>query len=241
MPTLTHAEREAIGNYSVQRYNGWGNGSGYPGKANNPACKYVGHGLEYSCADGVTMNFGKSGFPLVSMQPGMSEGYAYCPDALIYGQRHHAIINSWEARPADIILVHTGSHGAQPGHTETVYKVEGAWVFTVGWDSGPSNVDGYTGQGGVHLHKWYCPKGIGNNNIIAVLDADKCINWDAVTRKTDHRKRIKPAPLQKNTANKVKVLTDRLDNRTKPVISGTGHRKSLRRLVAAITRLLGKH
>ena len=158
------------------KWNGWGDGSGYPGRPNNPACKFMGHGLEYSCADGVSFAFGKTGVPLIPMQPGFNTGYSYCPDGLEVARREKAVIPSWNTKPADILFINTGS-GAQPGHTELVYKVTGQGggreVWSIGWDSGPSNVDNYRGQGGVHLHVWPCPVGVGNPSIIAAADVSK--------------------------------------------------------------------
>jgi hypothetical protein len=215
MPKLTHAQRERIPAWSLKyAARGWGDGSGYPGKANNPACKYVGHGLEFSCADGVTASFGKAGFPLVSMQPGMAEGYAYVPDALDYGKKHKAVINSWNAKVGDILLIDTGS-GSQPGHTECIYHVTGSGasrkVYSVGWDSGPSNVDSYRGQGGVHRHVWADPAGKGSAAFMAVLDADKVIDWAKVitdpaeAKKQTKRKKLKPAPIVKDEHGQVSL------------------------------------
>lgn len=211
MPKLTHADREQIPKWSLSyALRGWGDGSGYPGKPNNPACRYVGHGLEYSCADGVTTTFGKAGFPLAAMQPGMSEGYAYCPDALIYARKHHGVIDSWTAKIGDVLLIDTGG-GAQPGHTEVIYHVEGTGaarrIFSVGWDSGPSNVDRFTGQGGVHRHVWADPEGKGNPAIMAVLDAEKIIDWSKVgapehTVRKAKRKKLAPAPQHKTVESK---------------------------------------
>jgi peptidoglycan hydrolase-like protein with peptidoglycan-binding domain len=157
------------------KWNGWGDGSGYPGKSPNPACEALGRPLEYSCADGVTYSFFVVGLPLVSMTSGLKTGYAYCPYGLATAHDRHAVINSWQTRPADILFVQTGS-GAQPGHTEMVVNRDGEWVESIGWDSGPSNVDHHTGQGGVHLHKWFCPKGQGNASIMAAADASKLVS-----------------------------------------------------------------
>lgn len=244
---LSDGQRQKIVNYAL-KFNGWGDGSGYPGKSPNPACTYVGHGLEYSCADGVTMEFGKTGHPLVSMQPGMAEGYAYCPDALLYGRAHDAVIPSWKAQPADVLLIDTGD-GAQPGHTELVTSHEGDWVFSIGWDSGPSNVDHFTGQGGVHRHKWYCPAGVGNSAILAVLDADKIVDHSKVDGKTRSGKKLKPPARKKNeqgreldppTGQLVQRVDKRLDSRTHPVTAGRDSRGLLKRLRAAIDHALAK-
>lgn len=238
---LTATERHKIPAWSLS-YNGWGDGSGYPGKPNNPANKYVGHGLEFSCADGVTATFGKAGFPLISMQAGMSEGYAYCYDAYVEGKRLKAIIPSWDAQVGDILLIHTGSAGAQPGHTECVYAITGTnatrRVWSIGWDSGPSNVDGFTGQGGVHKHIWSAPKGRGNAAIMAVLDADKVIDWRKVMSGAPRPRKLRPAPLSKNSQSKVSTLTDALDSRKHPVSAGARHQ--LADLLGVVKHLLRK-
>ena len=38
-------------------------------------------------------------------------------------------------------------------HTEIVTGYQGGALFTIGGNSGPSNVDGFSGQGGVHRHQ----------------------------------------------------------------------------------------
>lgn len=238
MPRLTEADRRKIADYALT-WNGWGDGTGYPGKNPNPACTYVGHGLEYSCADGVTMIHGHCGFPLISMQPGMAEGYAYCPDALAAAKKiKGAVIPSWSARAGDILLIDTGD-GAQPGHTETVTGRDGDRVFSLGFDSGPSNVDHYTGQGGCHRHVWTCPPRKGNSSIIAVLDADKVIDWSKVgqaqhTGRAAKKKQLAPAPLSKTAENKVTAATRVVTAHKAPVKAGKC-RAALRRLRAAIT------
>jgi hypothetical protein len=237
---LTHAQRDEIPKWSLSyAARGWGDGSGYPGRGGNPACKYVGHGLEYSCADGVTTTFGKAAFPLISMQPGMSEGYAYCPDALIEGRKRNAVINSWTAQVGDILLIDTGG-GAQPGHTEVIYDVQGSGatrrVFSVGWDSGPSNVDHFTGQGGVHRHVWSTPTGKGSAAIMAVLDADKVIDWAKVGQPAHapakaKRKKLKPAVQHKTEHSKVTAPPKQPKE--------TVHVKTIQKYAKAHTALVG--
>lgn len=207
MPKLTHAQRLEIPKWSLA-HNGWGNGTGYPGKRGNPACKYCGIGDTYSCACGNTATCGKAGFPLKSMQPGMEEGYDNCAAAYQWGQKHNALINSWVAKIGDLILVDTGG-GAQPGHTECIYKIDGTGpsrrIFTIGWDSGPSNVDGFRGQGGTHKHVWSDPVGKGNPAIMGVLDLDKCVDWSKVdaAHKPPKRKKLRRQPLHKTPESTV--------------------------------------
>lgn len=240
MPKLTAAQRKQLPSWSLA-HNGWGDGSGYPGKRNNPACKYVGHGLEYSCADGATATYGHAGYPMLGgIQPGMAEGAAYVPDFYAFARKHKGgIRKSWNAQVGDLWLVDTGS-GAQPGHVEVVYKVtdhgEFVMVYTVGWDSGPSNVDAqYDGQGGVHRHVWQTKPKAGNPACYAVVNADVLIDWSR--RGAKPAKKPKPAPLSKTTTGQVTTLTHKLDNREQPV-KGDGSRKHLRALRASITKAL---
>lgn len=247
--SLTAKQRAAIVKFNVS-HDGWGNGSSYPGKSPNPACQHFHVGTTYSCAYGVSYAFDEIGPRLVSMQPGMSTGYAYCPSGLDKARALHAVIDSWETKPADIIFVNTGS-GAQPGHTEMVVSWHDGVLTTFGWDSGPSNVDRYTGQGGCHLHHWTCPKGVGNADIIAAADASKLVVSTGSAVKTTptvtpaaHKKAAKHGPkgtpLNKDTTSKVVTVTTRLTRRTKAVKAGSGDRKRLEQLRAAITADLNR-
>lgn len=153
-------------------FNGWGDGSGYPGKCPNPACAYLGRPCEYSCADGYTFACKHSGFPLPSFYAGVSTGFAYVPWGMDFAKRHNALRPSWEAEPADAVFINTGS-GAQPGHVEMVTGRSGSLLYTFGWDSGPSNVDHFRGSGGCHRHVWSDPVGEGNPMIMATMDLSK--------------------------------------------------------------------
>lgn len=169
-------------------WNGWGNGSGYPGKSPNPILKKLGRPLEFCCADSCSFWYAyittkrwstrglKKGLPLPAMQPGIAHGFAYVPDGLNYAKTHKATRHSWQAEPADFLCINTGQ-GSQPGHIEMVTKVvgkgEGIIVYSIAGDSGPSNIDDYRGQGGVHEHEWSCPEGKGNDSIMAVIDPSK--------------------------------------------------------------------
>lgn len=168
--------RQDVANWALRR-NGDLNGVGYPGP-HNPFSEDLGHPNEFWCGDFVTDAFDATGIPLPSMQVGCKTGYAYCPSGLNFARAHNAVIPSWRARPADIILINTGN-GDSAGHTELVTALDGDWLYTIGGDSGPSNIDGYTGQGGVHRHKWYCPPGVGNSAIVAVVDTSKLVHFGA--------------------------------------------------------------
>lgn len=169
-------------------FNGWGDGHGYPGLCPNPADTYLGRPCEYSCADGVCFACKHQGFPLPAMQVGLSNGFAYCPSGLDYAKKHGATISSWKAQPADFIFIYTGG-GAQPGHVEMVEKREGDTLYSFGWDSGPSNVDHFRGQGGCHRHAWSDPVGVGNSVIMAAVDLSKLVHLPSGPKPTP-----KPAP-----------------------------------------------
>jgi hypothetical protein len=108
------------------------------------------------------------------MQPGCRTGFAYCPDAVIYGQKHGATRYSWQAEPGDIVLFDWNGNG-DADHTEIVTGHQGGVLFTIGGNSGPSNVDDFHGAGGVHRHSWPAPSGQGNNLILAVIDTSKVV------------------------------------------------------------------
>jgi hypothetical protein len=62
-------------------------------------------------------------------------------------------------------------------HTEIVTGYQGGALFTIGGNSGPSNVDGFGGQGGVHRHRWNAPAGQGNDQILVVVDTSKVVTF----------------------------------------------------------------
>lgn len=210
MPKLTPAQRQRIPQWSLKYAKaGWGDGSGYPGRRNNPACSYVHHGLEYSCCDGATATYGHAGLPMRGgMQPGMSEGAAYVPDLYAFARKHKGGIRpSWKAEVGDCLLVDTG-HGAQPGHIEVIYDVEDAdgivHLYSVGWDSGPSNIDNYRGQGGVHRHVWVSTVGKGNPAIYAVANADVLVDFTRIRQPASRVKAAAAKPLHKTADGRIK-------------------------------------
>lgn len=265
--SLTAKQRAAIVRFNVG-HNGLYNGSGYPGHNPNEACQFFHVGTTYSCAYGNSYAFAKVGPRLISMQPGMSTGYNNCGYGLAAARRAKAVIGSWVTNPADLIFVITGTTG-QPGHTEMVIfrnsgpelqhelerilgiKLTAAddVMYTFGWDSGPSNVDRYHGQGGCHVHMWHVPKGVGNPTIMAAADASKLV-IDQPNLKLPIAPKVTPAahakaakhgpkgtPLEKTTDSKVVTVRTRLAHRTKAVEPGPS-RRHLKALRAQITRAL---
>ena len=83
-------------------FNGTGNGQGYDGP--NPFSADLSRPAEAWCGDFVTDIYKRAQIPLPAMQPGCRTGFAYCPDAVGYGQAHGATRGSWEAEPGDITL-----------------------------------------------------------------------------------------------------------------------------------------
>jgi hypothetical protein len=110
------------------------------------------------------------------MQPGCRTGFAYCPDAVDYGRAHAATCNSWQAEPGDIVLFDWNGDGTAD-HTELATGYRGGTLFTIGGNSGPSNVDGFVGDGGVHRHSWPAPAVQGNSEVLVVVDASKVVHF----------------------------------------------------------------
>src|SRR5260370_8782499 len=110
------------------------------------------------------------------MQPGSRTGFASCPDAVEYGGKHGATRGSWQAEPGDIVLFDWNGDGVAD-HTEIVTGYQGGVLFTIGGNSGPSNVDGFGGQGGVHRHRWNAPAGQGNGQVLVVVDTSRVVTF----------------------------------------------------------------
>lgn len=155
-------------------FNGTCNGEGYDGP--NPFSADLSRPSEAWCGDFVTDIYKRAQIPLPSMQPGCRTGFAYCPDAVNYGQAHQAIRWSWQTQPGDIVLFNFDGHGLAD-HTEIATDYQDGALFTIGGNSGPSNIDGFSGQGGVHRHRWEAPAGQGNNQILLVLNASKLVGF----------------------------------------------------------------
>lgn len=150
--------------------NGRFDGVGYPG--HNTYSPDLGRPQEFWCGDFVTDAFKQTGDPLRSMQPGCKTGFAYCPDAVNWARANGAAKRSWEAQPGDIALFDWNGDGVAD-HTELVERWANSEFWTVGGDSGPSNVDHFHGQGGVHRHVKSAPTGVGHPQVLLVIDGSK--------------------------------------------------------------------
>jgi len=153
-------------------YNGACNGQGYDGP--NPFSADLSRPAEAWCGDFVTDVYKQAQIPLPSMQPGCRTGFAYCPDAVDFGRAHGATRSSWEAEPGDIVLFDWNGDGVAD-HTEITTGYQGGALFTIGGNSGPSNVDSFRDDGGVHRHRWEAPAGQGNNEVLVVIDTSKVV------------------------------------------------------------------
>jgi hypothetical protein len=168
MTTRDQIVRTALG------FNGTGNGQGYDRA--NPFSADLSRPMEAWCGDFVTDIYKRAQIPLPSMQPGCGTGFAYCPDAVEYGRKHDATRNSWQAEPGDIVLFDFQGDGIAD-HTEIVTSYQDGVLFTIGGNSGPSNIDGFGGQGGVHRHRWPAPSGQGNDQVLVVIDTSKVVSF----------------------------------------------------------------
>lgn len=155
-------------------FNGACNGQGYDGQ--NPFSSDISRPAEAWCGDYVTDMFKRALLPLPPMQPGCRTGFAYCPAAVSYAQAHNAVGNSWQAEPGDIALFDWDGDGSAD-HTELVTGWRDGALYTIGGNSGPSNLDAYRGDGGVHRHYWPAPAGTGNSEILLVVDAAALVTF----------------------------------------------------------------
>jgi hypothetical protein len=155
-------------------FNGSCDGHGY--NCQNVFSSDLGRPTEAWCGDFVTDIYKRAQVPLPSMQPGCRTGFAYCPDAVDYGRAHGAVRNSWESQPGDIVLFDFDGDSVAD-HTELVTAYQNGTLFTIGGNSGPSNVDGFTHEGGVHRHHWAAPAGQGNDAVLAVIDTSKVVQF----------------------------------------------------------------
>jgi hypothetical protein len=171
-------------------FNGSCDGNGY--NCQNVFSSDLGRPTEAWCGDFVTDIYKRAQIPLPSMQPGCRTGFAYCPDAVDYARAHNADRNSWDSQPGDIVLFDWNSDGVAD-HTEIVTGYGDGTLFTIGGNSGGSNVDGFTHEGGVHRHHWAAPVGQGNDAVLAVLDTSKVVHFGGPAHPT---KAANPVPAQ---------------------------------------------
>jgi len=165
--------RDEIVNTALS-FNGTRDGQGYDGP--NPFSADLGRPSEAWCGDLVTDMYKRAQIPLPSMQQYCRTGFAYCPAAFDYAKAHGATRSSWQAQPGDIVLFDWTGQGVAE-HTELATSYAGGALFTIGGNSGPSNVDNFHGDGGVHRHSWNAPSGQGNNQILVVIDTSKIVQF----------------------------------------------------------------
>lgn len=157
-------------------YDGLLDGAGYDGP--NPFSTETGQPAEAWCGDFVTGIFGEVGMALPPMQDGHAHGFSYCPSAVAFARKAGATRTSWQAQPGDIALFDWNADGVAD-HTELVVDYDGMALHTIGGNSGASNENHLHGAGGVHRHVWPAPQGIGNSNVLVVVDASKLVNFSA--------------------------------------------------------------
>ena len=155
-------------------YNGLNDGTGYPGPY-NVFEQELNRPVEFWCGDFVSAIFKMCALPLPVMQIGMETGFASVPLGWWWAQAHGATAPSWDAEVADIAVF--SNNVAQLGHVELVTSFDGMYLYTIGGDSGASNVDGYSGQGGVHRHESYIQPGVGNSEIVGVISTGRLVKF----------------------------------------------------------------
>ena len=159
---------------TAMSFNGQLDGDGYDRP--NPFSQDLNRPTEAWCGNFVTDIYKRAQIPLPSMQAGCRTGFAGCPEAVSYGEAKHATRNSWQSEPGDIVLFDFQGDGVAD-HTEIVTAYHGGELLTIGGNSGPSNVDGHHGKGGVHRHRWNAPAGHGNPAILTVINASKVVQF----------------------------------------------------------------
>jgi hypothetical protein len=149
---------------------GYLNGQGYDQA--NQFSSYLGFPHEAWCADFVTAVYAMAGLPLPSMSIGHHTGYSYVPDSFAYGKSHHAVRNSWEAQPGDIICFDwtgAGTCTTSKSHTGLVDHWSSGVLHTIEGNSGP--------HGGVNRRDWPAPAGSGNADIAGVIDTSRLVSF----------------------------------------------------------------
>ncbi len=169
--------RQDIASLALSR-NGEQDGGGY-----GQPTVYNGHtnGV-YDCLLFCCWVYRQLGVPLPSVQGGYPDGGAYVPYMDAYAVQHGATRPSWEAQPGDLVLFNWLGDSQPIGsqsHVEIVTGWTGGVMYSVGADSGPSNIDGFKGDGGVHRHWWPAPAGQGNPQIQHVVDTSKLVTFGA--------------------------------------------------------------
>lgn len=144
MPTRDAVVHEALS------FNGDYNGHGYD--CSNRFSTDMGRAKEAWCLDFVDDVCRLAGAPL-------HINTAYVPTLWEYAGEHNARKHSWDALPGDPVIFHWPGGNPDGDHVEMTVHWSNGVLRTIGGNSGPSNVDGYKGVGGVHLHDWSDPVG----------------------------------------------------------------------------------
>lgn len=160
--------------------NGYDNGQGYDEPNKYAAFFGILGGVAY-CDIFVAWVYKTAGIPLPKMGAWIASGAQYCPDSYNFYAEHGALrAGSWLAQPGDQVIFNWNGDGQPLGpesHTELVETWHNGVLYTVGGNSGPSNVDSYVGAGGVHRHAWTCPVGVGNTLIQGVGDPSAFVTF----------------------------------------------------------------
>lgn len=158
------------------RFNGYEDGAGYDSP--NQFSADLGRPTESWCGDYVTDVYKRIGLRLPSMQGGCSTGFAYVPSAVSAARARGAFVRSWQARVADLVCFDWNGDGLAD-HTELVTSYSGGVLYTIGGNSGPSDVDHFVGQGGVHRHAWNAPTNVGNRLILGVVAIEHFVTFSS--------------------------------------------------------------
>lgn len=158
--------------------NGYHDGQGYDELTKYTQSFGINYGIAY-CDIFVAWCYEQAGIPLPKMGSWIRSGSQYCPDSWNFAEAHGATLNSWQAYSGSQVIFDWTGTGVLGGesHTEIVETWHDGWLYTVGGNSGPSNVDGFRGTGGVHRHAWSAPAGVGNSLIMGIIDTAKLVHF----------------------------------------------------------------
>ena len=163
-------------------YNGWGY------DCPNEFSADLGRPTEAWCGDFVTDIYKRAGLPLPPMQPWCRTGFAAVPAGVAAAQAKGAFLRSWQALPADVVVF------GNEQHVEIVTAYREPYLYSIGGNSGPSNVDEYVGQGGVHRHVTDVPVGMGNEDIAGVIAMGSFVAFGAAPTPPHPPPPPKPCP-----------------------------------------------
>lgn len=184
-PVLTEAEARAELVAKALSFDGLYDGHGYD--CTNRFSTDLGRAREAWCDDFYTDVNRLCDLALPSCQPGEVTGSSYVPDFWLYAQRHDATVNSWDGKPGDAIIFHWSGGNPDGDHIERIVERPSANVLrTIGGNSGPSNVNGYKGVGGVHQHDWEDPPGSGSPVMLGAINLAKIMKFSTPIHVNPH-------------------------------------------------------